>query len=188
MDVNDIPEIEMESLTLVDYGLSDAMVRFMIECAAHCFLSQAHEPNVKMRVLVDIDEKSEMHFFIKWIQRQIRFGKYSMNDDKRTTDFGANCIGLLLTHFFTKYRYSIPSAQGTGFDYWLYEEEPDEFDVLKAKARLEISGIRHANRSNSMNARLKDKEEQVTQSSYLGLPIYITIIEFNKPESIFQCR
>jgi hypothetical protein len=178
--------LEIQTLEESDYGLTNSMIKYMIECAQHCLNSQNHQTGVKMRLTTNAENYEFLN--LKWEKKQSNAARFSMNDEERTTDFGANCISLLLTIHLTEYRYCIPSAKGTGFDFWLFTEEPEEFDYLKASARLEISGIRTTTEYNTISKRLYEKRRQVKKSDWLNLPVYISIVEFQKPETVFEWR
>jgi hypothetical protein len=59
-------------------------------------------------------------------------------------------------------------------------------DVTKADARLEISGIRKLSRTNTLEIRYKLKQKQVKRSDFSGKEVYLFIIEFQQPSSIFK--
>jgi len=99
-------------------------------------------------------------------------------DEKRTTDWGAMCIALMLVPQTTEYNDFEVSATNNGFDFWL----ANDGDELDFSARLEISGIRKENEGNTIKSRISQKLKQTDKSDNLGLQAYIAIIEFGKPQ------
>ncbi|MEG3845987.1 hypothetical protein QT971_01810 [Microcoleus sp. herbarium19] len=75
------------------------------------------------------------------------------------------------------------SRKGTGFDYWLGIQDSTATLPFQRMARLEVSGIRQGNRS-QINARVKQKIEQTRASDAQGLPAYIIVVEFARPELV----
>ncbi|AQG81329.1 hypothetical protein AWR27_19600 [Spirosoma montaniterrae] len=101
-------------------------------------------------------------------------------DEKRTTDWGAMCVAILLVRQFTRYTNFETTKTGDGIDFWLMEENGFDF-----AARLEVSGIRQQTKTNSITSRLERKKKQTQQSDATQLPAYIAITEFSKPEALF---
>jgi thiamine pyrophosphate-dependent enzyme len=62
---------------------------------------------------------------------------------------------------------ALMSRKGTGFDWWLGNED----NLFQGKARLEISGILRGSRKR-INARIKARIEQIRQSDDLAFPAY----------------
>ncbi len=77
------------------------------------------------------------------------------------------------------------SAFGTGIDYWMSREKPDENSgvFLKKEARLEISGIFNESSSNTVGMRVQLKARQIAASDGTGLPGFVAIVEFGTPKS-----
>lgn len=175
--------ITIQDLEIYDIGLSPGMAKYMIECIQYCFQSQSHMSGVKMLVRTNDDEEE---FSIMWQIQNSKNSKYSMNDDDRTTDFAAMGISLLLTNILTEYRYFVTSMKGNGFDFWLFREEPDELDYSLAEGRLEISGIRKQTPNNNVSRRLKIKRDQISKSDSMNIRGCISIVEFERPQSVFE--
>lgn len=79
------------------------------------------------------------------------------------------------------------SRKGTGFDYWLGNQDSTAILPFQHMARLEVSGIRKGNQS-QINARVKQKTEQTGASDAEGLPAYIIVVEFSRPISIVSAK
>jgi hypothetical protein len=165
-------------------GVLPSLGSFMCDCAIFSLASQGHSSGVNLEVETDTEKVS---FTLTWeghISLQMR---RTMNDNERTTDYGAMGLAVLLVLQLTCYPHFVVSFKGTGVDFWLFEEEPiDEVVVLSsADALLEVSGIRKESRTNTMTIRHKLKIAQVKSSESSGLDTYIVITEFNKPKSLF---
>ncbi len=162
-------------------GITDSFGGFMSDCAVFCFASEKHESGIFIKVKTDTDTKK---YEVVWDIEVTDKMRRTMSDPDRTTEFGAMCMAILMTLELTPYKGFEVSQRGTGVDFWLYEEDSDDLD-LSASARLEISGIRKATTQNSVTSRLRIKKNQVKQSSSTGLPAYIAITEFSKPDAAF---
>lgn len=104
-------------------------------------------------------------------------------DTVENTELSAVCLSALLTRLLTEYTIISRSRIGTGFDYWLGKIDDPLFTPL---ARLEISGIERESPSNTIESRYRQKEKQVAESDEIGLPAYISIIEFGTPKALFN--
>jgi hypothetical protein len=71
------------------------------------------------------------------------------------------------------------SQKCDGVDFWLRNAN---FDLV---ARLEVSGIRRENGTNTVKNRLKVKLKQTEQSDNSKVPAVVAIIEFSKPEAVY---
>ena len=104
-------------------------------------------------------------------------------DRQSATERAAICISALLATAMTEYTIVERSRRGTGFDYFLGNKE-DMF--FMPKARLEVSGIEEEKSGNTLLQRYRMKLKQVERSDYLKLPVYIAVVEFDTPKSIFD--
>lgn len=162
-------------------GITDSFGGFISECAVFCFDSQNHESGVIIKIKTDTDTKK---YEVIWDTEVTDKMRRTMNDPERTTEYGAMCMAILMTLKLTSFKGFEVSQKKTGIDFWLYEEDSDDLD-FSASARLEISGIRKATSQNNVTSRLRIKKNQVNQSSSTGLPAYIAITEFSKPDAAF---
>lgn len=101
--------------------------------------------------------------------------------------YGAVAISCFLVREITEYSVIEESPQGTGFDYWLgYDESSPNFDPDNFyQARLEISGIAKESKSNTINSRSLKKKKQTKRSDHLGIPAFVSVIEFKTPKAYF---
>ena len=90
-------------------------------------------------------------------------------------------IAILLANREFEHEVIEASWIGTGFDYWLGDEDGKTF---QRKRRLEISGIRHGN-ERDVNARVNEKLRQTDPSDKLGLTAYVIVVEFSQPAARF---
>lgn len=106
-------------------------------------------------------------------------------DIQSATERAAVCLSILLAKQITGYSVVHRSWKGTGFDYFLGDEDCDLFNV---KARLEVSGIYKENNGNSIKHRFVQKCRQVERTDWMGLPAFVSIIEFNVPKAYFDIK
>jgi hypothetical protein len=163
-------------------GILPSLGSFMCDCAIYSLATQGHSSGVILDVETD---SGHLKYSVTWEGGVSTQMLRTLNDEVRATDYGAMCLALLLVFQLTEYQSFIMSVQGTGIDFWLFLEEPPVVDTAKADARLEISGIRTASKTNTIKIRHKMKKEQVKQSDFTGLDVYIAITEFSKPNSLF---
>ena len=163
-------------------GILPSFGSFMCDCAIYSLATQGHSSGVILNVTTNNENFSYVVTWQGGINTQMR---RTMNDEERATDYGAMCLAVLLVLQLTDYQSFIVSGKGTGIDFWLFKEEPSDVDTSKADARLEISGIKKASKTNTIDMRYKIKNKQVKQSSASNLAVYISIIEFSKLNSLF---
>jgi len=107
----------------------------------------------------------------------------SWADLQEATEYGAVAIAILLIVKYTEYTIIERAVKGTGFDYWLLEESlytEDEIFPL-GSARLEVSGIIHAEKETEILARVREKIRQTNVSDDTRLPALIVVVEFSRP-------
>ena len=103
------------------------------------------------------------------------------NDREMATEFGAEGIAILLVHRYCRFQVVERSWKGTGFDYWLGDEDSMPF---QSKARLEVSGIGSGTRAD-VQRRVRIKTRQTDPSDSTGLPAYVVVVEFGSPTCTF---
>jgi hypothetical protein len=91
------------------------------------------------------------------------------------TEYGACAIAILLVLDLTEFTVIERSRKGTGFDYWLGDEEN-----LFQQARLEISGILKGSR-NDIAHRVDEKRRQTARAGHSKTPAYVCAVEFGGP-------
>ena len=160
-------------------GISPTYGAYMAECAAVCFESQGHKSGV---LLPYSDGQVTKYSVVEWTNEVNDAILPSHFDEKRTTDFGAMGVGVLLACNLTDYTIFDSSATGNGFDFWLRKRTNDgDF----TDATLEISGIRRETLQNTVMSRLTVKEKRILKYAEKDAICYVSVIEFSKPEAKF---
>jgi hypothetical protein len=164
----------------LDNILSPHFTGVMVECCAICLKSQNHSSPVIFSAFEHKKNLIREAFSLEWTTKISSEMRASYRDDNRTTDNGAMCIALLLASKITGFDGVEASQKGDGVDFWFTKGENLDF-----VARLEISGIRKENGTNTIKNRLKIKVPQTEQSDNSNVPAFVSIIEFSKPEAIY---
>ena len=137
-----------------------------------CLESQGHQQGKDLQVQGDFSNTYSLH----WppvTEQMLR----CLNDSEVATEHGAMGIAVLLVKSLVGFSVLERSRKGTGFDYWLGEDEDAPF---QNKARLEISGIRKGDDAAVKNL-VNKKKRQTNRSDGTGLPAYTVIVEFSQP-------
>lgn len=161
-------------------GIAESFGDYMRDNTVASLLSQGHVSGVVLRCQ---GESTDGYFQLKWLTKS-ELVAASFKDRPRTTDFGAMGIGVLLTLHLTEYDSFETSYTGSGIDFWLAKK--GSFLETNSVAALEVTGIGKASRKNTIQNRLKLKLSQVKPTSEQGIPVFVAIIEFGKPEALFQ--
>ena len=160
-------------------GVSQAFGLYMAESAAVCFHSQGH----KNGVILPISDGNELeNGQVEWVNDINNSVLASHFDEKRTTDFGAMGVAVLLACRLTDYTIFRTSKTNNGYDFKLRKKDGDG-NFMKAK--LEISGIRKETPQNTIKSRLSIKKKQILKRAKKNATCYVSIIEFSKPEAKF---
>ena len=158
-------------------GLTVSKGSFLLE-ACVCVVHEHNHSSGKLLLLTgDRDATIEL----VWAQNVDEQLKRTHNDLHEATEYGAECIAILLALKLEGYGVLKRSRQGTGFDYWLGEVADPLFEV---KARLEVSGIFKGN-ENQVDHRFAEKTKQTKCSDETGLPAFISVTSFKQPYTKF---
>ena len=160
-------------------GISETFGAYMAECAAVCFDSQGHKSGVQLPYS---DGEVTKYGVVEWANEVNDALLNSHFDEKRTTDFGAMGVAVLLASHLTDYTIFITSESDNGYDFRLMKET---IDGEYLDARLEISGIRKETPQNTVKSRLLVKEKQILKRADKDAICYVSVIEFSKPEVKF---
>ncbi len=158
-------------------GISPARAAAFVEAATVCLKGEGHRSGVHLRIA-----ESEHGFALTWPVASER-APFSWRDAEEATEDGATAIALLLVRRLTDFTVIERSVKGTGIDYWLGYDDPLPF---ARSARLEVSGIRRAERS-AFDRRVREKRQQTDRSAG-ELPAYIAVTEFGTPLSALVHR
>jgi len=153
-------------------AITPAFGQYLAEAGAICLESQGHRQGQAMSV-----RGSHVgSYSLTWpnVTEQIL---RCLNDPEVATEHGAVGIAVLLAKRVLGYSVIQRSRKGTGFDYWLGEDNAIPF---QNKARLEVSGIRNGDAA-SIRSRVKQKMHQTKQSDETLLPAHIVVVEFSQP-------
>jgi len=160
-------------------GISPVTAAHLYESFMVCMNYHAHSETV----LLPVDGQKENSTLI-WKNQCDDTILRTYADMQYTTEHGAVCLAVMLTKAYTPYTVIERSRKGTGFDYWLGNQDSLLF---QRKARLEVSGILKGNDS-IMTSRYKAKAIQIKQSDDTNIPAFIAVIEFGKPKAIYKQR
>ena len=160
-------------------GISQTFGAYMAECAAVCFESQGHKSGVQLPYS---NGEVTKYGVVEWTNEVNDALLNSHFDEKRTTDFGAMGVAVLLASHLTDYTIFKSSETGNGCDFLLRKKGDDENFL---STRLEISGIRKETLQNTVKSRLSVKEKQILKRADKDVICYVSIIEFSKPEAKF---
>ena len=160
-------------------GVSQPFGLYMAESAAVCFHSQGHKSGVKLLIS---DGNTTENGQVEWANEMTNSVLASHLDEKRTTDFGAMGVAVLLACRLTDYTNFKTSRTDNGYDFKLRKKDADGNFM---KATLEVSGIRKETPQNTVKSRLVVKKKQILKRAKKGSINYVSIIEFSKPEANF---
>jgi len=156
-----------------------AVAAYYIEACMICFESCGHVHTINLQIQGTFSQV----FAISWVDAITEQMRRNWKDDRYTTEHGAVALALLVIRPLTGYTVIERSDQGTGFDYWLGNDDEGEDTEwpFQHKARLEISGIRRGTRS-QVSQRVSDKRQQSRHKGG-GLSTYVAVVEFSVPLS-----
>ncbi|KJH71344.1 hypothetical protein [Aliterella atlantica] len=180
--MNQIKVLDLQSLSQGLPAITPAFGAAIAEAGAICLTDEAHQPGVELGV----EGEFSTQFKLDW-QPVTEQTRRCWNDEEYTTEQAAYGIAFLLIVQLTNLTVIERSRKGTGFDYWLGNQDSVATLPFERMARLEVSGIRRGNRG-QINARVKQKTEQTRASDTQGLPAYIIVIEFSRPISIISAK
>ena len=155
-------------------GVSPALGMAHLEACLVCLDDQKHYSGITLNLEGDFKAQFDLNWDIE-VTHQMR---HSWNDAEVTTEWGAYAIAFLLIEHLTDFTVIRKSRKGTGFDYWLGNKD-DQFP-FKDKARLEVSGIRKAQKDSMIKVRANEKRIRVQLTKH-PLPAYVIVVEFSKP-------
>ena len=173
-------QLDLSTLTDGCRHLSAAVVRVHAEAAAVCLSEIPHQAGVSLRVT----GKHRVVYSMNWppVTPMMR---RSHGDQDEATELGACGIAFHLIQDLEEKHVIERSRKGTGFDYWLGDDD-DELP-FQNKARLEVSGIRHGRRAN-INKRVNQKLGQTRRSDAMRIPAYVIVVEFGTPTAHIEVR
>jgi hypothetical protein len=99
-------------------------------------------------------------------------------DMQEATERGACGVAILVVREATGMVVIERSKKGTGFDYWLGEND-DSGPPFAGKRRLEVSGILKGTKA-QIDARIKQKKDQLKPTDHLAAG-FVAVVEFGTP-------
>lgn len=155
-------------------GLTPAWAKVLIEAAAVCLEEKKHTTGV----VLTISGLSADAITLEWngVDDQQRNAHHDLQE---ATEYGACGLAILLVKQLTGKVVLQRSRKGSGFDYWVGDENSSNGDLFAGKARLEVSGILEGSK-NSLNTRVKQKKAQIKPSLHMA-PGFVAVTEFSKP-------
>ena len=154
-------------------AITPALGAMLAEAAGVCLESQGHCQGVRL----SISGSSENGYSLAWPSISAQQADDAWTDDEYTTEHGAAGVAVLLAKDEIGYEVIRRSRKGTGFDYWLGDATTQPFE---RKARMEVSGIRRGS-TRLLNARVRQKLNQMSRSDDMSLPGYAVVVEFGRP-------
>ncbi|MFH1268437.1 MAG: hypothetical protein ABIK89_22170 [Planctomycetota bacterium] len=153
-------------------GLTRPAAQYLADAAAVCFDECGHREPILLTVTGW--RSREYHVVCPETTDQKR---RTHNDPQEATEVGACAVAISVIHDVAGFAVVERSRKGTGFDYWLGDDDPHPF---QKKARLEVSGILHGT-ENDVEQRVKKKCLQTKRSDYTRLDAFVVVVEFGHP-------
>lgn len=174
--------IELDELKAGVMGLTEEYGSFLLQACSICLENQGHKSGINYELK---GVKNEV-ITLNWSQKINSKVKRNWSDLQEATEYGATAIAISLANKYSEFDTVERSSKGTGFDYWLGEE--DEIGIFQRKARLEISGILNESKTNTIKRRIKVKSDQVKTSDSMGLKAHISVTDFNSPKGQYLIK
>jgi hypothetical protein len=173
--------IDLDTLGNGIMGLTQEFGNFLLQACAVCLDSQYHSTGVQMNLSTSSGNKTVNLNWSSVVDSQV---KRNWSDLQEATEYGATALAIKLAEAESTSNCIERSSKGTGFDYWLGDE--DDIGLFQRKGRLEISGILKESRSNTIEKRVKGKTKQTTATSSTGLNAHICVVEFGNPKGEYK--
>jgi hypothetical protein len=146
----------------------------MAQAAAVCLENQGHASGVWLAV----EGTFTATFATDWSAPVTEAMRRYWNDLEEATEQGAYGLAILLMRALTGYTVLERARKGTGFDWWLGNDD----NLFQNKIRLEVSGILQG-KGWRVRSRVAAKELQTERSNSSGLTAYVVVVEFGTPTS-----
>lgn len=176
----DTTQLILDELVKLDIlGITKTSAQNFVDACIICLDNQNHNPPITLKLIENSHSQSAQLHWNQLLNDQIR---RTWRDLYEATEYGATGFAILLVIKHTSYTILERSVRGDGFDYWLLDKETAKSSELitQGNARLEISGILRAEKDSVIQARVREKLNQV--SSDTTFPTLIIVVEFSRPE------
>jgi hypothetical protein len=166
-------------------GLTPARATSFVEAAAVCFEENGHFESAEMSVAVanpnqwrERTKSEDFHLKYPRTSNQVRSTNKDLQD---AAEEGACAVAISIVLRLFSLQVLERSYKGTGFDYWIGQEETEG---LQGMERLEVSGILSGSETD-VKGRVKKKLEQVARGSEQtsNLPQCVVVVEFGRPQT-----
>jgi hypothetical protein len=171
-------EIDLDELRKGLPGFTPIAGSFLAEAAIFCLEYCGHKTGVELNL--ELDDGQEQ-ISLNWYSELSPDAASTWQDEQELVEYAAVGIALPLILQVTDYSDVQRARKGSSVDFWLGRKDEYGFPILEAL--LEVSGILKENPGNTLNARLKQKKQQVQRSPYRNLPVYIIVVEFSMPKA-----
>jgi hypothetical protein len=176
--VNETPlTLNFDALKSGQLGVLAVYGSFLAEAAAHCLRCNDHLNPALLHITGDLRTSGSL----AWDAGERDDGTWA--DLQEATEYGAYGVAIIVALPLTETPRVERSAKGPGVDYWIGEGK-DQRGIFQRAARLEVSGILKGDEA-KITARLKQKLAQTSRSDKTGLPAYVVIVDFGRPEARF---
>lgn len=161
-------------------AISESVGMYLAEAGSFCFVREGHNAGV----ILETEGDSEESFIVDWNNKITNQIKRTWNDTEEATEYGAEAIAILFVKEVLGLIPVVRSQKGSGIDYWIGILDDNEIPIIKAG--LEISGIKKANSSNTIRARVRKKKNQTKALAESDILVYIVVVEFSLPKLNFK--
>ncbi len=165
--------LDLDTLSKGIMGLTEEFGSFLLQACTICLDSQNHQSGVQMNLLTIQGNKVLSLNWSSVVNNQI---KRNWSDMQEATEYAATGVAIKLAEIESINNCVERSSKGTGFDYWLGEE--NDVGIFQRKERLEISGILNESKTNTVANRVNAKIRQTNVSKETGLNVHICVVEF----------
>ena len=162
-------------------GLTPEFGSFCLQACTVCLEDSNHRSGVNGILL---NGNMSQTLTIDWASSVNQQVKRNWADKQEATEYGATAIAVLVSSNLSSFNCIEKSSKGTGFDYWIGDE--DSLGIFQRKARLEISGILKESSTNTIEKRVLDKEAQTSRTAHLNMKAHICVMEFSKPHCSYK--
>jgi hypothetical protein len=159
-------------------GISATYGSFLAEAASRCLHFHRHQNPALLSITGDHTAIGTLAWCDAGELEQATWA-----DLYEAAEYGAYAVGITVALRLTEKFRVERSVRGTGIDYWISDGGNHDAPFQRT-ARLEISGILSGDDAKLMS-REKSKLLQTTRSDSIGLPAYVAIVEFSRPETRF---
>lgn len=176
--MTNISKIILENLCDGVPVITTDAVGFYKENCMIAFHNQGHDSGVILEVIYQ-DERCS--FMIVWdgIVTEQLINAYK--ERTQNVNYAAVAIALSLIIRLTPFTAVEQASLGTTIDYFLAPKIRNDHLIFNDSARLEISGIACENSKNTVESRIKRKQNRLSTAE--GMETFIAVVEFCKPYS-----